>query len=312
MFYENLTVDATFELFTDGYRIRVSDSFENNGKIENDGSDAVGTSGGDHRTDPTTNTPERVSGTIVGGTPGADIGSVPGNGVNGPTNSPHAGGASGAGGGAGIFSGGTAGAFYLLSDVGADLRGLPEAASLILTPTESGHETVDTLQISGGAGGGSGASNGGNPGAGGMGGGIVWIAAKSFANNGDISAIGGDGSPAIANAGGGGGGGGGAVVVISETALLSRGSGTVTVTGGAKGEGATGSDGVAGSVGSERQILHVGGSGTDAESFPSWCVATGRTVTVPDCRQYHIHEPMILEGTAAIVLSGSAKLTVRV
>lgn len=77
-------------------------------------------------------------------------------------------------------------------------------------------------------------------GGGGSGGGIVWIAAKTIANLGRISANGGkgfDGSLAVGSAecSGGGGGGGGSVGIITTTSLASLG--TIEVNGGVAGTG---------------------------------------------------------------------------
>ncbi len=77
-------------------------------------------------------------------------------------------------------------------------------------------------------------------GGGGSGGGIVWIAAKTVANNGRISAQGGNGANGVLGGGtgecaGGGGGGGGNVAIITQSTSI---GGTVSVAGGTGGTGA--------------------------------------------------------------------------
>ena len=115
--------------------------------------------------------------------------------------------------------------------------------------------------FNGGSGGGGGAIHVGAytsgtfiSGGGGSGGGIVWIAASTIVNNGNISARGGNGANGslgggTGNCAGGGGGGGGDVAIITRSTSI---EGTVNITGGtggtAVGVGATnGGNGNAGS-----------------------------------------------------------------
>lgn len=117
--------------------------------------------------------------------------------------------------------------------------------------------------FNGGAGGGGGAVTVGGytsgtfiSGGGGSGAGIVWIAAKTIANSGNISAKGGNGANAsvgvgTGEVGGGGGGGGGLVGIITKSTSV---GGTVSVAGGTGGTGAavgggTGGNGTAGADG---------------------------------------------------------------
>ena len=117
--------------------------------------------------------------------------------------------------------------------------------------------------FNGGAGGGGGAATitaitSGTfiSGGGGSGAGIVWIAAKTIANSGNISAKGGNGANAsvgvgTGEVGGGGGGGGGLVAIITKSTSV---GGTVSVAGGTGGTGAavgggTGGNGTAGADG---------------------------------------------------------------
>lgn len=87
-------------------------------------------------------------------------------------------------------------------------------------------------------------------GGGGSGAGIVWIAAATVANSGNISAKGGNGANAslgtgTGSCGGGGGGGGGLVAIITRSTTI---GGTVSASGGTGGTGA-GTGGTSGSNG---------------------------------------------------------------
>lgn len=91
-------------------------------------------------------------------------------------------------------------------------------------------------------------------GGGGSGAGIVWIAAATVANSGNISAKGGNGANAslgvgTGSCGGGGGGGGGLVAIITRSTSI---GGTVSASGGTGGTGA----GVGGTSGSNGRDGH--------------------------------------------------------
>ncbi len=144
------------------------------------------------------------------------------------------------------------------------LTAIASSSGLLLSPGASGGS------------GGSGGESGGNPnftasgGSGGSGasGGVVFIAARTIANAGTISANGGAGGAAgapfqdvgaiVGGSGGGGGGGGGAVVLVYETL---SGAGTTTAsggTGGAKSDGLNGgSNGVVGANGTAGTVYKL-------------------------------------------------------
>lgn len=142
-----------------------------------------------------------------------------------------AGGAGGAASG-GTSGGGAGGTATLPAGVSLP-RQLPAAATMsAYGPNVSGTTQFFPGGASGGAGQGDGTNAGG---AGGPGGNPVFIAARTVANSGSITAVGGDGGAAAGgNAGGGGGGQGGPVMVICERFVAGSGS-TVASVGGAGG-----------------------------------------------------------------------------
>lgn len=299
MYYENLTIDPTFTLDTASYRIYVRDTFINNGTIRNNGGD-----GGNGVTATAVVANSTISNGGAGGTAGTGsplgtlIGSLPGlagePGSNGMSLSdvdavPAAAvlallpqGIAGSDGGdsianpaprpesnGGAATLGTQAVTKLLTNF--ELEYLSQIIAGVLLPY---YPTQQNSQSAGGCGGrnftsGSNstdaAAGGGGAGGGGGNGGIVWIFANSFTNNGTIEAIGGNGGDAGAggdcsaptglgqlnnaagSGGGGGAGGNGGLIIIGYGELYDQ-NGTLDVsggTGGALGAAGVGSGGVA-------------------------------------------------------------------
>jgi hypothetical protein len=241
VFLENppssLTVNSGVTLNTAGLPLQVNGALVNNGSIVNNGSPASGSSPGPLAGNLLYAAWAGASGTTNAGA-AAPAASSTAAGAGGNGGASPAKGAGGSGGTVASSSGTVAwrNPYSVLTGVAV------LAGALVL--------------LGGGAGGGSGSGDGANPGAaGGSGGGVVAVFARSIANNGVISAIGGPGATPIAgNCGGGGGGGGG--IVITVTLVPLSGGGSVTVTAGTGGGATgTGSAGTAGSAGKAIQIL---------------------------------------------------------
>lgn len=234
MYYDTLTVDATFTLDTAGFIIYCKTEAIINGFIAASGLNASGATGG---------AAVGPSGTLgVNSSAGASGGTGAGSAASARTNSLGAsGGAGGAGSGGAGGAGGTASA-PLASEGGAQALKATPIASLV-------RRKNSTFSVfTGGAGGGSGGGDGANAGGGG-GSGAVALAlfAKAISGSGALSAIGGNGANGVAgNAGGGGGGGGGAIITVAQTSDAV----TRSAAGGAAGNGVgTGVNGTAGSNG---------------------------------------------------------------
>ena len=110
------------------------------------------------------------------------------------------------------------------------------------------YSTADNNETVYGCGGGGGAVGNGN---GGSGGGCIKIVAKTFENNGIITANGNNGNNGTSgedgNAGGGGGGGGGLIIIAADTV---KAQGTITCKGGSGGSAiGSGSPGASGENG---------------------------------------------------------------
>ena len=285
MYYNNLTVDNGFTLTTNGYRIFIKGTLDNNGTISHNGGaggagntqGAVGTAGA-----------AAAAGTLAAGA----IGKIGGNflgspnpGVAGAAANPSLGsnGVAGGAGGLGITGAGAAG--------GAAGTATGESAKPVVETTIDAMTagSTDTLQIlalvkgsvsgenlsssAGSGSGGCGATDGGSnfygTGGGSAGsGGIVFISAKTFDNTGaTISAnggAGGAGGAAGTNAGGGGGGGGGTggvIILIYETLTN---IGTVQAAGGAGGAGGT--------IGGGTSSAGTAGTTGDAGKIYRWLV----------------------------------------
>ena len=236
MLYDNLTIDATKRLDTQGFRVFIKGILTNNGTISNNGGDgsiggaSVGAKGVGAG---------KASSTPNGGD-GGDGKDTPENGdtAENLTNSIYAAGVGGRGGDGSLNSGGNG------ETPSANVLGSNFKTSISITS----YVGATLLSVSGGGGGGSGGAGALAGGGGGGGGGITFIASKEIDNNGVIECNGGSGgNGAIGdNCGGGGGGAGGLVVLIYNTAAWT----TEQALGGAAGTGSgTGDNGVAGASG---------------------------------------------------------------
>lgn len=257
----NLTIDSGVTLNTAGYVVHCSGQLTNRGTIQNNGSNAAGTTAG------AGGAAGRLGGGFIGGT-GL---SAAGNGNAGAPGSNNltawnrltavasTNGAGGAGGdGAGGNTGGAGGTVSA-----------PAASAGRLNPVarESGQlvGTAGFVQLRGGSGGGSGGGvlNSASGGGGG-GGGLVFVCARIFdnASPGVLKALGGNGANGTVGTGtggGGGGGGGGGAILVTCDILVSEG--TLTVTGGTHGNGAgTGTNGSDGSDGFSWVLSLVSGA----------------------------------------------------
>ena len=278
MFYNNLNVASPFTLYTSGYRIFVKNKLTINtgAKIARNGVNGV--DGGSALTSGS------LYGALAGGAGGP--GGAGRNGAGTPTagtagtagvdlakclgSNAVAGGAGGAGGtdlppshGGGASGGAGGAAGSKTGTVYNNPRGLTSA--YMLYDSLPAGDVLKTNPSAGGGGGGGGADsqaeggggNGGLGGTSGSGGGIVEIFAKNLVNNGIISANGGNGGNGLVGGNGGGaypagGGGGGAGGSGGNGGILilcyinKSGTGTETVTLGAKGSGGAGGTGVNG------------------------------------------------------------------
>ena len=274
MYYRNLTVDATYTLTTNGYRVFVQEMLINNGTIGwlgingHNGRDASGGVAGAVGMAGVALTSTYLGGSTAGGTgalgktfssTGHLDGNAGGAAPSGPTSSIGGNGAAGGTGGAmtnptdHAAIAGTAGSSVTAPT--AEQGGFRSAPNALLMRII---EVAEVIKVTGGAGGAGGSSgtvandnasasaNSGGGGGGGSGGGIVIVAARILINTGTITAKGGNGgnggagyvtatyNRCASGSGGGGGGGGGALVVI--TAELNN-TGTITAIGGTGGNG---------------------------------------------------------------------------
>jgi hypothetical protein len=246
MYYENLTIDATYTLNADGHRIFVSDTLTMNATsfISSDGDDGTDGDGGG------AGGAGATSGSIGGGSNGGA--GATGAGQNGSNISDTLDTIIGKGGSGGAGSSGAGGTAGGLSDLDADegsIRHLPNA----LNAHAQGNGAL--TMVNGGSGGGGGGGDGSNDGGGaGGGGGIVMVAARNMVSSGGSNKIQTDGGSGAdgetgGNCGGGGGGGGGVTIVIYHTKTgtwdikASPGVGGI-----ATGTGVNGSTGAAGTV----------------------------------------------------------------
>jgi len=220
-YYNNLTVTASGELNTGGFRLFVRNRLmvETGGVIERDGNHASGTTAG------AALAPQMLGGSTAGGTPSGGAGGSITNALGGH------GGDGGSGGSGGSIS----------TPVTPGFRDLVTATSI----------KWGNIIFAGGSGGGAGTAATG--GAGGSGGGVMMIAAKNVFNFGRISANGGDGGDATASGGGGGGGGGGFLVLVTSKAVEGN---ALEVNGGSGGLGDSGTpDGDDGGPGTRHVVI---------------------------------------------------------
>ena len=219
MSYDNLTIDAGFTLYPNGYIINVKNTLTINGTISRIGNNAPApTSGGAALPD------NRLGGSGVGG-PGGGNSNPGGVGGGGDYGGPGGAGATRttAGGAMGALSGYVPSSLFLFS----------------LMVTEASNSK------GGGGGGGGGGQSAGNYGGGGGGGaGVISIFARIIiiGATGEILLTGGVGSAAQGSFGGGGGGGGGGALFLVYYTYTNNG--TIDLSGGMAGQGAyPGTDG---------------------------------------------------------------------
>jgi hypothetical protein len=245
--YGNLTVQATGTVKPAGFKLCVSNTLTNAGTVNDNGTDASGTSGGGGLA-----ARQFLNAQSGGGVNGRSTTGVGNNGIAATSNSYNNVGtlpAGGNGGAANAQAGGTGGTCTVANSKWASSLFVGRAA---------------TAGFGGGAGGASGGcditAGGADSGGGGGGGGILWLAAKTIVNTGGfIGAGGGKGGDASSfgggKAGGGGGGGGGLVGILTTTPVASIG-GTVSAAGGLGGAGINaGGAGIAGTDGSVNIIV---------------------------------------------------------
>jgi hypothetical protein len=270
MAYNNLTINGSGKLSTNGFRVFVRGTLDLSaapaGAIENvttNGGNAAGTAAGTQSGVPN-------SGTIGAGQRGQA-------GIAGGTAAGTAGGAANTTNTLAVNLGGRGGAGGLgTSGAGGAAGSLPNASNqYIVKRYDQAMQRAATLVgggsqgSSGGSGGGDGAAGGGS-GASGSSGGIVWLAAKTINRGagtaaGAIRALGGNGGngaqPAVTgNRGGGGGAGGGAggyVFLVFNTLTGTTKTGLIQASGGSGGSGGNGiGTGIGGAGGAN------GGGGT--------------------------------------------------
>ena len=277
MYYDDLTVNTTKTLTTNGFKVFVKGTLNTigTGKIASNGN--AGGNGATATSDPggaggAAGTIAYSTGTLPiplvgkgGGAGGAATGGV-NNGVVGVAGTNQAkalGNTDAVAGGRGADSNGTGGAGGAAGTKTGSILSTPRSliAAYNLFDLSSGTITQFGVAPSGGGGGGGGytaTNSGGGAGGGGSGssGGVVWIAARFVANI-TAQAIGGDGGAGgsadyVGVDGGGGGGGaggnGGAIIFLYSKLTAS----SLSVAGGAGGAGGTGN--VAGTAGTAGNV----------------------------------------------------------
>lgn len=304
MFYNSLYVTETGILRSGNFRIFVKYNCRNDGKICNDGADAISQSGG-------VLTASGFYPSFGAGVNGGSGGTQGGNASNGNAggditdgvlSSLFATSGTAGGGGKGIFglngaptdsgSGGTIGAagnFALLSMWWAFMEFLSGLLGRIftLTAVKSFYGGRLPGAAAGGGGGGVGGGSPSGDGVGGKGGGtgapagVLFFYATTITGKGIFSANGGRGGDGGVGGtgtlsgwgglgGGGGGGGGGAGgnggIVYLVCYDKTNFTGTVTATGGARGVGGKGGAGLSGIVQGQPRSSVAGGDGTDGQS----------------------------------------------
>ncbi|MCE9590160.1 MAG: hypothetical protein K8S99_06515 [Planctomycetes bacterium] len=211
MYYASLTINSGATLIPAGHRIHIAGSLVNNGTISaagsagSTGASPTGATGGAGGTSGATITGGDVPAQTTGGEggPGGNAGNAGSSGVSPSSAVSYSCGNGGAGGDGGTSTGLGAGGGAAASGVQRPIRHMELRHSYAATLLRAGNGGA------GGGGGGGAAAQGGNGGGGGgQGGGVVWIAAKSIANSGTITASGGNGGTGGSLAGGAGGAGG--------------------------------------------------------------------------------------------------------
>jgi hypothetical protein len=259
--YTNLTISTGANLKVGGFRVFVSGllTIDSGGSINDDGNSSTSQAGG-----------------VLLGARGY-LSATSGQGGNGVVATTASFSNGGAGSAASSNSKNNLDAFPVGGAGGAsstNTGGLAGTCTQVTTIQKWSGRVFDGRWTGGGFGGGSGGGGGATriythtsgtwySGGGGSGGGIVWVAAKTVANSGRISADGGKGGNAQlavgdGNCGGGGGGGGGLATLITKSQVY----GTVTALGGigglpANSSGGTGTalSGVNGAVGNSNVVV---------------------------------------------------------
>lgn len=241
MYYNNLTVSATFTLTTGGFKIYVRGKAQIDGTIDASGATGGGTGGGSGGSTATLGVGAN------GGAGTTTIGTAGSNTTNGT------GGAGGAGGAGTGGAGGAGGTVAALIAAGGSIQQVKHP-NVALT----GYSYLLGAKLSGGAGGGGGGGDTSATGAGGGGAGrVLLLAGRYIIGAGTVRAKGGNGGAGVAtNRGGGGGGGGGTILVTSQndTTLTSLTFDVSGGTGGASGGGGA-SAGSAGSTGNVFRLI---------------------------------------------------------
>lgn len=231
MHYNNLTIDNGVTLYPAGFVIYVAGTLTNNGTISAKG--ATGTAGSTAGSARPDNAGCYLISNPFLSAPAGGVGTNAG-GASGTGNA-----AGGAGGSPSVSSGNLYAPFLLKAGCGGGSGGshgqLVAGKTGLSTPFGASGGTGKT---------GSGTlSNWATGGNGGGGGGVILIFAKTINNTGTINAeggIGGAGGTASTSRGGGGGGGGGGIIAIYYRSTTGSGIGTLSVAGGAVGDGGTG------------------------------------------------------------------------
>jgi hypothetical protein len=235
MYYQDLTINPSVTLFTNGFRIFAAGTLTNNGTIDRSGSNAVLGTGGVALVLGT------LSAAVGGGTGGTSAA-----GTAGTASANSLGGTGGAGGTGGTTGGGAAGLVTLVTTNNGSIEVLNSSRQSLVA-----RDLANTIITGGaGAGGGGGAGVGFQGGGGGGGAGVIVICAKNLIGSGLIRANGGDGADTVGANGAGGGAGGGGVLAITTENDTSLTSLTFEANAGAAGTGnGTGGNGNPGSIG---------------------------------------------------------------
>jgi hypothetical protein len=247
MYYNNLTVNASRSLNTNGFRILVAGTLTNNGTIHR---------GGNRGNDGSTGGAALANGTLAGAPKGGDRATSSGSVAGGAGTGTATSGWGGNGGAGGQSSGGGAG-----GNAGTNSYTLTSQPRTLPMAVNGAAQVLGTwTAVAGGSGGGAGGTTGilGSGGGGGSGGGVVVIAARKIVNgSGVVHADGGAGGNGASNvgAGGGGGGGGGGVVILVYNQLT--GPGTIRAAGGAKGLAGTVAPAADGNDGSPGKVIQL-------------------------------------------------------
>jgi len=280
-FYDNLTIDAGYNLNPNGYRIFVKDTLiinatatiSRNGNDGSDGSDGVfgvsngaGGSGGSALADGS------MKGAIAGGNGSTYTGGTDpaGTSINKSLGNNGAKGGNGGNSGNNFSTGNVAGIAGVITGTVYNFPRTVTPAYMMYDFIPSGEQLKSSAGSTGG-GGSNGPGRGGGGGGAGSPGGILVIFSRKLINNGVISCKGGNGAdggaggtvppsapPGAYDGGGGGGGAGGSGGFILIAYNSKTGSGTIVADGGNGGNG-----GAKGTGGGGNPAAQPGGNGQD-------------------------------------------------